>query len=98
MITGLQNQLVFRRNDISDAFADILTDIENQIKNKKITVTFDGGEIGNAQRKLNSLVSQINSYSAGFRTVSRKAHAVSTKAYGGTSWTAYPYWSGDYTD
>lgn len=35
MITGLQNQLVFRRNDISDAFSDILTDIENQIKNKK---------------------------------------------------------------
>ena len=34
MITGLQNQLVFRRNDISDAFADILNAIENEIKTK----------------------------------------------------------------
>ena len=69
--------------------------MKTRSKIRKFTVTFDGGEIGNAQRKLNSLVSQINSYSAGFRTVSRKAHAVSTKAYGGTSWNAYPYWSGD---
>jgi len=38
MITGLQNQLVFRRNDISDAFADILTDFENELKKTKIDV------------------------------------------------------------
>ena len=34
MITGLQNQLVFRRNDISDAFADILNAIENEMETK----------------------------------------------------------------
>ena len=34
MITGLQNQLVFRRNDISDAFADILNAIDNEMETK----------------------------------------------------------------
>ena len=34
MITGLQNQLVFQRNDISSAFADILNAIENEMKTK----------------------------------------------------------------
>jgi len=38
MITGLQNQLVFRRNDISDAFADILADFEKELQETKIDV------------------------------------------------------------
>ena len=38
MITGLQNQLVFQRNDISDAFADILADFERELLETKIDV------------------------------------------------------------
>jgi hypothetical protein len=38
MITGLQNQLVFQRNDISDAFADILSDFERELLETKIDV------------------------------------------------------------
>ena len=38
MITGLQNQLVFQRNDISDAFADILADFERELQETKIDV------------------------------------------------------------
>ena len=95
MITGLQNQLVFRRNDISDAFSDILTDIENQIKNKKITVNFDGSKIDGAQRKLNSLVTQINSYSAGSRTVSRRARSAGGTNIKGKAMTGYPYWENE---
>jgi len=95
MITGLQNQLVFRRNDISDAFSDILTDIENQIKNKKITVNFDGSKIEGAQRKLNSLVTQINSYSAGSRTVSRRARSAGGTNIKGKPMAGYPYWENE---
>jgi hypothetical protein len=95
MITGLQNQLVFRRNDISDAFSDILTDIENQIKNKKITVNFDGSKIEGAQRKLNSLVTQINSYSAGSRTVSRRARSAGGTNTKGKAMTGFPYWENE---
>ena len=80
MITGLENQLVFRRNDISNAFSDLLNDIQRQIENKKITVNFDGSKIEGAQRKLNSLVNQINGYSAGSRTVTRGAGGYLTNA------------------
>ena len=38
MITGLQNQLVFQRNDISNAFADILLDFKNELEETKIDV------------------------------------------------------------
>ena len=38
MITGLQNQLVFQRNDISNAFADILADFERELLETKIDV------------------------------------------------------------
>ena len=95
MITGLQNQLVFRRNDISDAFSDILTDIENQIKNKKITVNFNTGEISSAQSRLDGLVRQINSYSAGSRTVSRNATARGIKGVVQGYGTPYPYWTNE---
>jgi hypothetical protein len=95
MITGLQNQLVFRRNDISDAFSDILTDIENQIKNKKITVNFDGSKIEGAQRKLNSLVNQINSFKAGTRTVSRRARSAGGTNSKGKPMASYPFWESD---
>jgi hypothetical protein len=93
MITGLENQLVFRRNDISNAFSDLLNDIQRQIETKKIQVTFDGGEIGNAQKKLNGLVSQINSYSAGSRTVSRRAVARGRPGTLQGMGTPSPYWS-----
>ena len=95
MITGLQNQLVFRRNDISDAFSDILTDIENQIKNKKITVNFNSGQIENAQRKLDGLVRQINSYSAGTRTVSRRARSAGGTNIKGKPMAGFPYWENE---
>jgi hypothetical protein len=80
MITGLENQLVFRRNDISNAFSDLLNDIQRQIETKKITVNFDGSKIEGAQRKLSSLVNQINNYSAGSRTVTRGAGVYLTNA------------------
>jgi Tfp pilus assembly protein PilN len=38
MITGLQNQLVFQRNDISNAFANILADFERELQETKIDV------------------------------------------------------------
>jgi hypothetical protein len=80
MITGLENQLVFRRNDISNAFSDLLNDIQRQIETKKITVNFDASKIEGAQRKLSSLVNQINNYSAGSRTVTRSAGVYLTNA------------------
>tara|TARA_Y100001973_G_scaffold4783_1_gene6853 strand:- start:2348 stop:4141 length:1794 start_codon:yes stop_codon:yes gene_type:complete len=80
MITGLENQLVFRRNDISNAFSDLLNDIQRQIETKQITVNFDASKIEGAQRKLTSLVNQINGYSAGSRTVTRGAGVYLTNA------------------
>ena len=38
MITALQNQIVFKRNDISDAFADILSDFKDKLEETKIDV------------------------------------------------------------
>jgi hypothetical protein len=90
MITGLQNQLVFRRNDISNAFSDLLNDIQRQIETKKITVNFDSSQIAGAQGRLNSLVSQINSYSVGNRTVGR--WATSARPDTSNRFLPRPYW------
>jgi hypothetical protein len=95
MITGLENQLVFRRNDISNAFSDLLNDIQRQIETKQITVNFDSSQIAGAQGRLNSLVSQINSYSAGSRTVSRRARSAGGTNIKGKQMTGFPFWENE---
>jgi len=123
MITGLQNQLVFRRNDISDAFADILTDFEKELQETKIDVEninieipssafdftntfakvpgeiFDFSAVTQSASAVDSLVKQINSYSVGSRSVSRRAVASTSHRGHGTvvygEGTPTPYWLGD---
>ena len=123
MITGLQNQLVFRRNDISDAFADILTDFEKELQETKIDVEninieipssafdftntfakvpgeiFDFSAVIQSAGAVDSLVKQINSYSVGSRSVSRRAVASTSHRGHGTvvygEGTPTPYWLGD---
>lgn len=41
LVIGMENQLVFRRNDISYAFGRILDEIENQLKNMEVEDIFN---------------------------------------------------------
>ena len=76
MITGLQNQLVFRRNDISDAFADILTDFENELKKTKIDVENINIEIPSSAFDFTNTFAKVPGNIFDFKAVKDSAKAI----------------------
>jgi ribosome recycling factor len=76
MITGLQNQLVFRRNDISDAFADILTDFERELQETKIDVENINIEIPSSAFDFTNTFAKVPGEIFDFSAVTQSAGAV----------------------
>ena len=76
MITGLQNQLVFRRNDISDAFADILTDFEKELQETKIDVENINIEIPSSAFDFTNTFAKVPGEIFDFSAVTQSAGAI----------------------
>ena len=70
MITGLQNQLVFRRNDISEAFAAIITEIETQFLT--IVKNMDNSNKNNISSSNIEAATPCDHFSAGNRMCHRR--------------------------
>jgi len=76
MITGLQNQLVFRRNDISDAFADILAEFERELEETKIDVENINIEIPSSAFDFTNTFAKVPGEIFDFTAVNQAAGAI----------------------